>query len=343
MATLDMEIDIEISEVGPRDGLQSISPIMRTDDKKNWITALAAAGLPEIEVGSFVPAKVLPQLADTAELVKHARSIAGLKVAVLVPNVRGSNGYGKTYLSLDNGAAREESVKDIGAFLDWIAANPGWSSLIIFVISFAESVALLGLLIPGIFLLFGFGTLIGLQTLDFWSVWFWSSAGAVLGDTLSFMLGARYQQSLLNLWPFRSYPNSLRVGQDFIHKHGKKSIFLGRFIGPLRPVVPVCAGILGMKKKAFLGIAIPVCIAWSPAYLLPGMLFGASLEVASEYAGRLSIFVMVYYSRYLKKARSFLLSGDFMYSSAFCLLKGLVMKIAIGEILPSTHSSGSTL
>ncbi|MEH6516706.1 MAG: hydroxymethylglutaryl-CoA lyase [Halioglobus sp.] len=90
MATLDIEIDIEISEVGPRDGLQSIAPIMRTDDKKNWITALAAAGLPEIEVGSFVPAKLLPQLADTAELVKHAKSIAGLKVAVLVPNLRGA-------------------------------------------------------------------------------------------------------------------------------------------------------------------------------------------------------------------------------------------------------------
>ena len=90
MASLDIEIDIEISEVGPRDGLQSIAPIMRTDDKKNWITALAAAGIPEIEVGSFVPAKVLPQLADTAELVRHAKSIAGLKVAVLVPNLRGA-------------------------------------------------------------------------------------------------------------------------------------------------------------------------------------------------------------------------------------------------------------
>jgi hydroxymethylglutaryl-CoA lyase len=83
-------IDIEISEVGPRDGLQSISPIMATEDKKRWITALAAAGIPEIEVGSFVPATVLPQLADTAELVSHARSIQGLAVAVLVPNLRGA-------------------------------------------------------------------------------------------------------------------------------------------------------------------------------------------------------------------------------------------------------------
>jgi hydroxymethylglutaryl-CoA lyase len=83
-------VDIKISEVGPRDGLQSIAPIMSTNDKKAWISALAAAGIPEIEVGSFVPAKVLPQLADTAELVTHARSIEGLAVAVLVPNLRGA-------------------------------------------------------------------------------------------------------------------------------------------------------------------------------------------------------------------------------------------------------------
>jgi len=83
-------IDIEISEVGPRDGLQSITPIMATADKKAWISGLAAAGIPEIEVGSFVPAKVLPQLADTAELVRHAKSIPGLVVAVLVPNLRGA-------------------------------------------------------------------------------------------------------------------------------------------------------------------------------------------------------------------------------------------------------------
>jgi hydroxymethylglutaryl-CoA lyase len=83
-------VDIEISEVGPRDGLQSIAPTLPTEAKKRWISALAAAGVPEIEVGSFVPAKVLPQLADTAELVQHARSIEGLRVAVLVPNFRGA-------------------------------------------------------------------------------------------------------------------------------------------------------------------------------------------------------------------------------------------------------------
>ncbi len=83
-------IDIEVSEVGPRDGLQSITAIMPTAAKKAWISALATAGVPEIEVGSFVPARLLPQLADTAELVAYARAIDGLKVAALVPNLRGA-------------------------------------------------------------------------------------------------------------------------------------------------------------------------------------------------------------------------------------------------------------
>lgn len=83
-------IDIEVSEVGLRDGLQSIRPVLPTAAKKAWIDAEAAAGVREIEVGSFVPASVLPQLADTAELVAHARGIDGLKVAVLVPNYKGA-------------------------------------------------------------------------------------------------------------------------------------------------------------------------------------------------------------------------------------------------------------
>lgn len=85
-----MSMNIEISEVGPRDGLQSIKTIMPLVAKKAWVSAEAACGVPEIEVGSFVPAKILPQLADTAQLVAHALTIKGLAVAVLVPNFRGA-------------------------------------------------------------------------------------------------------------------------------------------------------------------------------------------------------------------------------------------------------------
>lgn len=85
-----MTDEILISEVGPRDGLQSIKPVMPLPAKKAWISALAAAGVREIEVGSFVPAHILPQLADTADVVAHARTIAALTVAVLVPNLKGA-------------------------------------------------------------------------------------------------------------------------------------------------------------------------------------------------------------------------------------------------------------
>jgi hydroxymethylglutaryl-CoA lyase len=81
---------ILVSEVGLRDGLQSIRSIMPTSAKMEWIRAEAAAGVREFEVGSFVPAKLLPQLADTASLVKFARTIPGVTVAALVPNLRGA-------------------------------------------------------------------------------------------------------------------------------------------------------------------------------------------------------------------------------------------------------------
>jgi hydroxymethylglutaryl-CoA lyase len=79
-----------ISEVGPRDGLQSVNACMPTADKLRWISALHAAGLREIEVGSFVPARLLPQLADTAAVVAHALTLPGLTVLALVPNLRGA-------------------------------------------------------------------------------------------------------------------------------------------------------------------------------------------------------------------------------------------------------------
>ena len=80
---------VHICEVGPRDGLQNAKHLMPTAAKKAWIRALADAGLKEIEVGSFVPPKLIPAMADTAEIVAFARAIPGLKVVALAPNVKG--------------------------------------------------------------------------------------------------------------------------------------------------------------------------------------------------------------------------------------------------------------
>lgn len=109
-------VDIEISEVGPRDGLQSISTIMPTEAKKRWITALAEAGIPEIEVGSYVPAKILPQLADTDQIAAHANAIPGLAVAVLVPNLRGAENalkVGADKITIPLSTSETHSLKNV--------------------------------------------------------------------------------------------------------------------------------------------------------------------------------------------------------------------------------------
>lgn len=107
---------ILISEVGPRDGLQSIKSVMPTAAKLRWISALAAAGLQEIEVGSFVPARLLPQMADIRDVVAHALSLPGLHVAVLVPNLRGAQGAfeaGVHKLTLPVSVTEEHSMANI--------------------------------------------------------------------------------------------------------------------------------------------------------------------------------------------------------------------------------------
>jgi len=81
--------DVVICEVGPRDGLQNAKHLMPTAAKKDWIRALADAGLKEIEVGSFVPPRLIPAMADTAEIVAYARTITGIKVIALAPNLKG--------------------------------------------------------------------------------------------------------------------------------------------------------------------------------------------------------------------------------------------------------------
>lgn len=115
-----------ISEVGPRDGLQSLKSIMPTAAKKAWIEAEAAAGVREIEVGSFVPPSLLPQLADTAAVVVHARTIPGLTVAALVPNLIGARNAiaaGAHKISLPLSVSETHSLKNLRRTHDQVLAE----------------------------------------------------------------------------------------------------------------------------------------------------------------------------------------------------------------------------
>lgn len=108
--------EILVSEVGPRDGLQSVKATMPTADKLRWIDALHAAGVREIEVASFVPARLLPQMADAAEVVRHAVGLPNLTVMALVPNRRGAEAAlaaGVHKLTMPVSASRAHSLANV--------------------------------------------------------------------------------------------------------------------------------------------------------------------------------------------------------------------------------------
>lgn len=110
------EPEVLISEVGPRDGLQSVKATMPTAQKLRWIDSLVTSGLREIEVCSFVPAKLLPQMADAAEVVRHALTHSGLAVMALVPNVRGAEAAlraGVNKLTIPVSASAAHSIANV--------------------------------------------------------------------------------------------------------------------------------------------------------------------------------------------------------------------------------------
>ena len=177
--------------------------------------------------------------------------------------------------------------------LVWIAQHPHFSNLLIFVVAVLESLLLIGLLVPGSFLLFGIGALVATGSLPLIPTMAWTSAGAIVGDTVSFLIGRHYHQRLRVLWPLNRYPALVNRGIDFFCRHGGKSVFMARFVGPVRPIVPAIAGMMDMNIVRFLLVDIIACLLWAPAFILPGMAFGASLGLAAEVAGRLVVLLVV--------------------------------------------------
>ena len=178
-------------------------------------------------------------------------------------------------------------MESIQPLLAWIGDHPSLAALAVFLIAFGESLALIGIIMPGALLMVGLGTLIALGALDFWMVYSFAVLGAIAGDGASFWLGTHFRERLLEFWPFNRYQSLVNRGKKFFEKHGVKSVILGRFIGPIRPILPAIAGIMRMPVRTYLVANIGSAIFWAPAYLLPGYAIGFSLELALTTASRL--------------------------------------------------------
>lgn len=178
--------------------------------------------------------------------------------------------------------------------LDWVAQNPNWAGAAVFLVSFSESMAIVGLLVPGVAMMFVAGALIAADALDFWPIFAWAVAGAVIGDGLSFWLGRHFQDRMRRVWPFARHPEMLAQGEAFFARYGGKSVAFGRFFGPVRAVIPLVAGMMGMSRGRFFTANILSALLWAPAYLLPGIVVGASLQLAAEVAGRLVLLLVLF-------------------------------------------------
>lgn len=181
----------------------------------------------------------------------------------------------------------------LSANLQLIESRPALLIGAAFVFALLESLAIVGIFVPGIVLLFLVGAVVGFDPLLFAGCWLAASTGALAGDVLSYWLGRRFRDEIPGLWPLSRRPELLAGGQILFTRHGGKGVFVGRFVGPIRPVVPLMAGMMGLRAALFLAFAVPACILWAPLYLLPGMLFGASLELAAEFAGRLVLLLLI--------------------------------------------------
>ncbi len=168
------------------------------------------------------------------------------------------------------------------ALTAWLATNPGWLSVAIFATAFLESLAIAGILIPGVAIIFAVAALAGQISLPILQVLFWAGAGAVAGDSISFALGRLFQGRLEKLWPLNHFPGFIAKGEVFFHLHGGKSVVIGRFVGPIRPVIPLIAGAFLMPWRRFLAFNLSSAVAWAPTYVLPGYLVGSALATDFE-------------------------------------------------------------
>ena len=170
---------------------------------------------------------------------------------------------------------------DVPLFSDalvWLQAHQDWIVWMTTLIAFLESLAFFGIVFPGVVMLFATASLAGGCGLELWPQLTGAFVGAVLGDGVSFLLGQKGRESLRK-WSFlRKHPEWLSQGESFFQRYGGASIALGRFIGPIRPVIPVVAGMMNMSSSYFYLVNVLSAVVWAVAYVLPGFMVGASIH-----------------------------------------------------------------
>lgn len=161
----------------------------------------------------------------------------------------------------------------------WLSDNPQWLGLSLFLVACLECLAIVGLIMPGTVMIFAIAVLAGSGVLSLGEALLLGFAGGLLGDLLSYGLGRRYHQAIRSIRVLRNHPEWLMRAEIYFERYGIASLLVGRFIGPLRPMLPLTAGMLDMPFGRFFLVSVVASAGWSMAYLLPGWTAGAAVRL----------------------------------------------------------------
>ena len=163
---------------------------------------------------------------------------------------------------------------DIDGVILWLQQNPEWVAWGLFFAAFVESFAVIGIFIPGVVLLAIISGMAASADMHIASVLIIVYSASCIADISSYLIGMRLNKRIDSIWPFKTNPGWLIKGKEFFKTYGILGVFIGRFIGPVRPVMPITAGSMGMKFKHFLGVDLFSGLIWAPMYSLPGYFAG---------------------------------------------------------------------
>ena len=163
---------------------------------------------------------------------------------------------------------------------NYLHHHPQMGMLFAFIVAFLESLPIVGTIVPGSITMTAVGAMIGAGLIPGYLTLSIASLGAFIGDVVGFATGRIFKDRLRDVWPFRKHPKIISLSEEFIGKHGGKSILIGRFVGAVRSAVPMVAGLLHLSWIRFMLAALPTAILWAIVYSLPGIILGAfSMEI----------------------------------------------------------------
>ena len=154
--------------------------------------------------------------------------------------------------------------------MEFVRAHIAWAEPVVFALGFAESTVFLSLLVPSSALFLGIGGLHSAAGGEFWSVWLAASAGAAIGDVLTFALGRAFKGDIGGMWPLRTRPQWFVLARYYVKRYGAFGVVVSKFGGMIRPFVPLVAGAMSMRWGRFLIASGLSSLAWAGVFLAPG-------------------------------------------------------------------------